>query len=145
MPPTPTTRVRAGRASPTVLIVFSSHIVVGKELLEDEYYGPMFLAPLKSQGIMSMEDSAMVARVKFMTKPGKQFILRKVVYAGLQDLFRENGIKFAHRQVTVHVASNNENSADDQPAVSAAARAAAAGAAAQAMMAEEEGNPESQT
>ncbi len=117
----------------------------GQQLMDDPEYGPMFLQPLKSQGIMSMEDSAMVARVKFMTKPGKQFILRKVVYAGLQDLFRENGIKFAHRQVTVHVASNNENSTDDQPAVSAAARAAAAGAAAQAMMAEEEGNPESQT
>ena len=117
----------------------------GQQLMEDEEYGPMFLQPLKSQGIMSMEDSAMVARVKFMTKPGKQFILRKVVYAGLQDLFRENGIKFAHRQVTVHVASDNENTADDQPAVSEAARAAAAGAAAQAMMADEEDNPENQT
>lgn len=117
----------------------------GQQLMDDPEYGPMFLQPLKSQGIMSMEDSAMVARVKFMTKPGKQFILRKVVYAGLQDLFRENGIKFAHRQVTVHVASDNENAADDQPAVSEAAKAAAAGAAAQAMMADEEDNPENQT
>jgi len=117
----------------------------GQQLMEDEEYGPMFLQPLKSQGIMSMEDSAMVARVKFMTKPGKQFILRKVVYAGLQDLFRENGIKFAHRQVTVHVASDNENTEDGQSALSETARAAAAGAAAQAMMAEEENNPETQT
>lgn len=117
----------------------------GQQLMEDEEYGPMFLQPLKSQGIMSMEDSAMVARVKFMTKPGKQFILRKVIYAGLQDLFRENGIKFAHRQVTVHVASDNENAAGDQPAVSEAAKAAAAGAAAQAMLADEEDNPEHQT
>jgi small-conductance mechanosensitive channel len=117
----------------------------GQQLMEDEEYGPMFLQPLKSQGIMSMEDSAMVARVKFMTKPGKQFILRKVIYAGLQDLFRENGIKFAHRQVTVHVASDNENAEDHPPAISEAAKAAAAGAAAQAMMADEEGNPEKQT
>ncbi|WP_209000701.1 mechanosensitive ion channel family protein [Labrenzia sp. DG1229] len=108
----------------------------GKELLDDEYYGPMFLAPLKSQGIMSMEDSAMIARVKFTTKPGKQFELRKIVYAGLQDLFEKNGIKFAHRQVTVRVAGQDEG-ADrqgsptvSQSALQATAHAAAAGGAA---------------
>lgn len=100
----------------------------GQELLDDEYYGPMFLQPLKSQGILAMEDSAMIARVKFMTKPGKQFELRKVVYAGLQDLFEKNGIKFAHKQVTVRVATGDEEEGP-QPG-DAAARAAAAGAAA---------------
>ncbi|MCV0428248.1 MAG: mechanosensitive ion channel family protein, partial [Roseibium sp.] len=102
----------------------------GKELLEDEYYGPMFLAPLKSQGILSMEDSAMIARVKFTTKPGKQFELRKVVYAGLRDLFEKNGIKFAHRQVTVRVAGQDEenNNGVVSPSIAqAAAQAAAAG------------------
>jgi len=108
----------------------------GKELLEDEYYGPMFLAPLKSQGILSMEDSAMIARVKFTTKPGKQFELRKVVYAGLRDLFEKNGIKFAHRQVTVRVAgSGDDGEEQDTPAVKAAA---AAGAAAAGMIDEAE-------
>lgn len=108
----------------------------GKELLDDEYYGPMFLAPLKSQGIMSMEDSAMIARVKFTTKPGKQFELRKVVYAGLRDLFEKNGIRFAHRQVTVRVAGQDVDGdgqvspAAAQSAVQAAAHAAAAGGAA---------------
>lgn len=79
----------------------------------------------------------MVARVKFMTKPGKQFILRKVVYAGLQDLFRENGIKFAHRQVTVHVASDDNKGEDGKPDSDALAQAAAAGAAASGMIEEE--------
>ncbi len=102
----------------------------GKELLDDEYFGPMFLAPLKSQGILSMEDSAMIARVKFTTKPGKQFELRKVVYAGLRDLFEQNGIKFAHRQVTVRVAGS-DGSVDAVPPQ--AAQAAAAGAAARLM------------
>lgn len=112
----------------------------GQELLADEYYGPLFLQPLKSQGIMSMEDSAMIARVKFTSKPGKQFELRKVIYAGLQELFEENGIKFAHRQVTVRVASP-EDGEEEQP--SKAAIEAAAGAAAQASIdAEEEANGE---
>lgn len=108
----------------------------GKELLEDEYYGPMFLAPLKSQGIMSMEDSAMIARVKFTTKPGKQFELRKVVYAGLRDLFEQNGIKFAHRQVTVRVAGSD---GEEEEHPSAAAKAAAAAGAAAAGMLDEDG------
>jgi len=106
----------------------------GKELLDDEYFGPMFLAPLKSQGILSMEDSAMIARVKFTTKPGKQFELRKVVYAGLRDLFEQNGIKFAHRQVTVRVAGTDGED-EDQNEVSPAVKAAAmAGAAAAGMI-----------
>lgn len=105
----------------------------GKELLEDEYFGPMFLAPLKSQGIMSMEDSAMIARVKFTTKPGKQFELRKVVYAGLRDLFEKNGIRFAHRQVTVRVAGTDD---EEEAMPPAAKEAAAAGAAAAGMLGE---------
>jgi small-conductance mechanosensitive channel len=108
----------------------------GKELLEDEYYGPMFLAPLKSQGIMSMEDSAMIARVKFTTKPGKQFELRKVVYAGLRDLFEQNGIRFAHRQVTVRVAGADGEEEEPTPVTKAKA---AAGAAAAGMLNEEFG------
>jgi moderate conductance mechanosensitive channel len=113
----------------------------GKELLDDEYFGPMFLAPLKSQGILSMEDSAMIARVKFTTKPGKQFELRKVVYAGLRDLFEKNGIKFAHRQVTVRVAGNEEENGQAAPsAAQSAARVAAAGAAAAGMIEDEAPN-----
>ena len=108
----------------------------GKELLDDEYFGPMFLAPLKSQGILSMEDSAMIARVKFTTKPGKQFELRKVVYAGLRDLFEQNGIRFAHRQVTVRVAGTD---GEDEGQVTPAVRAAALAGAAAAGMSEEVG------
>lgn len=108
----------------------------GKELIEDEYYGPMFLAPLKSQGIMSMEDSAMIARVKFTTRPGKQFELRKVVYAGLRDLFEKNGIRFAHRQVTVRVAGADGEEEELPPDFKAKA---AAGAAAAGLLSEEMG------
>lgn len=100
----------------------------GQELMNDPYYGPMFLDPLKSQGILSMEDSAMIARVKFMSKPGKQFELRKVIYAGLQELFEKNGIHFAHREVTVRVATEDGHVIPNPtPAQIAAAGAAVAG------------------
>ncbi|MET1411158.1 mechanosensitive ion channel domain-containing protein [Roseibium sp. HPY-6] len=121
----------------------------GKELLQDEYYGPMFLAPLKSQGIMSMEDSAMIARVKFTTKPGKQFELRKIVYAGLRDLFEQNGIKFAHRQVTVRVAGENGEGQvspeSARAAVQAAIQAAAAGGGAAGIFDPDEAGSEGAT
>ncbi|MFN4011560.1 MAG: mechanosensitive ion channel family protein [Pannonibacter sp.] len=100
----------------------------GQELLDDPYYGPMFLDPLKSQGILSMEDSAMIARVKFMSRPGKQFELRKVIYAGLQELFEKNGIHFAHREVTVRVATEDGYVIHNpSPAQIAAAGAAVSG------------------
>jgi small-conductance mechanosensitive channel len=76
----------------------------GQELLEHPDYGSKFLEPVKSQGVTALEDSAMIVRVKFMTRPGDQFELRKVVYSGIRDLCEAAGIHFAHREVTVRVA-----------------------------------------
>ena len=77
---------------------------LGAQLLEDETIGDKFVQPLKSQGVFRMEDSAMIIRVKFMTEPGNQFVVRKQVYAQIRDLFDREGIRFAHREVTVRVA-----------------------------------------
>lgn len=77
---------------------------LGQELLNHPQVGHTFLQPLKSQGVYKMEDSAMIIRVKFMTKPGEQFVTRKVVYEAIQDLFVREGIHFAHKEVTVRLA-----------------------------------------
>lgn len=96
---------------------------LGAELLEHPVEGPKFLQPLKSQGIYRMEDSAMIIRVKFMTRPGDQWTTRKLVYSRLRGLFEENGVKFAHREVTVRLSDKDlEGMNEDQ-------REAAAGAA----------------
>ncbi|MBA5777849.1 mechanosensitive ion channel family protein [Stappia sp. F7233] len=87
----------------------------GQQLLEDPDYGPKFLQPVKSQGVTDLDDSAMIVRVKFMTRPGDQFELRKVVYAGIRDLCAREGIKFAHREVTVHV-TRDKKPGDDAEA-----------------------------
>lgn len=78
----------------------------GESLMQHPDYGPKFLQPVKSQGVTALEDSAMIVRVKFMTRPGDQFELRKVVYSGIRDLCEANGIHFAHREVTVRVAQD---------------------------------------
>ncbi|MEM6495993.1 MAG: mechanosensitive ion channel family protein [Pseudomonadota bacterium] len=98
---------------------------LGQEMLEDPVLGPQFLQPLKSQGVIQMEDSAMIMRVKFMTKPGDQWVIRRIVFARIRDLFEREGIKFAHREVTVRLAdeSNGEHlSEQERKAITAAAR-----------------------
>ena len=97
---------------------------LGQELLNHPQVGHTFMQPLKSQGVYKMEDSAMIIRVKYMTKPGEQFVTRKVVYESIQDLFAREGIHFAHKEVTVRLAdkSVDELTEEEKQAVTAAAR-----------------------
>lgn len=99
---------------------------LGQELLEHPLEGPKFLQPLKSQGVYKMEDSAMIIRVKFMTRPGDQWTTRKLVYSRLRELFEANGVKFAHREVTVRIPPREQGmlTDDEREAVSAAAHQA---------------------
>ena len=97
---------------------------LGQQLLDHPQVGHTFMQPLKSQGVYKMEDSAMIIRVKFMTKPGEQFVTRKVVYESIQDLFAREGINFAHKEVTVRLADKQveELDEDEKKAVTSAAR-----------------------
>lgn len=81
---------------------------LGQQLMDDPVVGDAFIQPLKSQGVIEMQDSAMIIRVKFMTKPGDQWVVRKRVYQEIRELFAREGIKFAHREVTVRLAPDQE-------------------------------------
>jgi small-conductance mechanosensitive channel len=76
---------------------------IGKEFEQHDEIGPVLLSPIKSQGVREMDDSAMILRVKFKTPPGEQFVVRREVYKRIQERFREEGIEFAHRNVTVYL------------------------------------------
>jgi moderate conductance mechanosensitive channel len=76
---------------------------INKELQQNEEIGPVLLSKIKSQGVREMDDSAMILRVKFKTPPGEQFVVRREVYKRIQERFREEGIEFAHRNVTVYL------------------------------------------
>ena len=78
----------------------------GQEMIAHPELGPGFLAPLKSQGVLEMEDSAMVMRMKFTAKPGEQWVIRREAYRRVRDALRAQGIEFAHKQVTVHIPSD---------------------------------------
>ncbi len=98
---------------------------LGQDLLNDPVVGDQFLQPLKSQGVIEMQDSAMIIRVKFMTKPGDQWVLRKRVFQEIRDLFAREGIKFAHKEVTVRLADGEVSNLTEaqKQAISAAALA----------------------
>lgn len=76
---------------------------LGEQLLQHPEEGKKFLQPLKSQGVYMMEDSAMIVRIKYMTRPGDQWTTRKLIYQEIRNLFSREGIKFAHREVTVRI------------------------------------------
>jgi small-conductance mechanosensitive channel len=63
----------------------------------------------------------MIIGVKFICKPGEQFVIRREAYARIQRAFAENGIEFAPKRVIVE--------SDSEELARARAGAAAASAA----------------
>jgi small-conductance mechanosensitive channel/phosphatidylglycerophosphate synthase len=95
---------------------------IGEEIAADPELGPEMLEPLKSQGVMATEDSALLVRAKFMARPGSApFLIRREAYTRILRAFAAEGIRFAHRQVTVFVPPGETA----RPQLAAAAAAAA--------------------
>ena len=77
---------------------------IGAEIAADPELGPEMLQPLKSQGVMSTDDSAMIVRAKYMARPGNgAFMIRRVAYEKIIKAFAANGVEFASRRVAVYV------------------------------------------
>ncbi|WP_338178293.1 mechanosensitive ion channel family protein [Thalassospira tepidiphila] len=93
------------------------------ELLEDPLIGDSFIEPLKSQGVRRMEEFNMVIGLKYTSKPGEQFTIRKTVYQRVLAMFKENGIQMASRNVKVDVPPD-ATAEQKQEAVAAAAQQA---------------------
>lgn len=87
---------------------------VGQQLKDDPELAPLILAPLKMQGVQQFGDFAIQIRLKIMTRPGEQFVVRRRAYGLIKKEFDSCGIKFAFP--TVQVAGGSE------PPVAAAAR-----------------------
>ncbi len=100
---------------------------VGAELQANEHYGPSILSTLKSQGVRRMEEFNMVVGVKFMTKPGEQWLVRRDAYQKVRDVFEANGIRMAERNVKVEI-DGGEHLTEDQKAAVAGAAQETAGA-----------------
>lgn len=79
---------------------------VGKELAADPELASNIIEPLKMQGVEQFGEFAIQLRMKMMTKPGEQFVIRRKAYARIKQVFDENGIRFAFP--TVQVAGRDE-------------------------------------
>lgn len=76
---------------------------INKDVREHEEFAKVLLSDIKSVGVRAMDDSAMIIRVKFKCLPGEEFVLRREVFHRIQRAFKEKGIEFAHRNVTVYL------------------------------------------
>jgi small-conductance mechanosensitive channel len=94
---------------------------INKEIRAVPELNEFMLSDIKSQGVKAMEEYGMLMRVKFMTKPGGQFTLRKLVLAKMRKEFAEAGIEFAKPRVSVHLPENAGLTPEEQAQVAAAA------------------------
>ena len=76
---------------------------IGKELEADPEMGASFIEPLKSQGVRRVEDDAVIIGIKYVTKPGEQFVIRREAYQRILRAFKANGIDLVGRGVVVRV------------------------------------------
>jgi small-conductance mechanosensitive channel len=74
---------------------------IGLELQQDPEFAPLILEPLKMQGVEQFGDFAVQIRMKMMTLPGEQFVIRRKALAMIKKAFDANGIKFAFPTVQV--------------------------------------------
>ncbi|MEM8916834.1 MAG: mechanosensitive ion channel family protein, partial [Pseudomonadota bacterium] len=95
---------------------------INAELAANPDYGHHFLEPLKFQGVRRMEEFNMVVGVKFMTKPGEQWTIRRDAYQRIRDEFEKAGIHFAQRNVKVEVIGADEMTDEIKEQATAAAQ-----------------------
>ena len=114
---------------------------------DDETLRSKLLAPIKFQGVKALDDSAMIMRIKFKTRPEEQFIIRREIFIRLQKAFEKGGLEFAHRQVIVRLpvgagsevlAGQSVSQAEEPSSTEGGALPAGAGAAIAAILTQEE-------
>jgi moderate conductance mechanosensitive channel len=75
---------------------------IGRDLQARPDIGQDFIEPFKSQGVSGTDDDALLIRAKFTARPGRQFVLRREIYAAVQQAFAQHGILPTGRGVKVH-------------------------------------------
>ena len=93
----------------TVGVTYDSDLVkarklikqIGAELAADPELAPHIIETLKMQGVETFSEYGIQIRIKMMTKPGEQFVIRRKAYAMIREAFNANGIAFALPTVTV--------------------------------------------
>jgi small-conductance mechanosensitive channel len=102
---------------------------IGQQFAEDPEYAPHIIEPMKMQGVQNFGDYGIELRIKMMTKPGEQFVIRRKAYVAIKKAFEEAGIKIPFPTVMVREGESPTAAAahlNDKMKEEAAANAAAA-------------------
>ncbi|MFP3928332.1 MAG: mechanosensitive ion channel family protein [Desulfobacteraceae bacterium] len=76
---------------------------IGQELREDPDFGGDILEPLEIFGLERFDDSAVVIRIRFTTKPLKQWGVRREFYRRMKRVFDEKGVEIPFPHMTVYM------------------------------------------
>jgi small-conductance mechanosensitive channel len=96
----------------------------GQQMLEIEAIKDDFIQPFKAQGAVDVDDYGFIVQTKFMSKPGRQWMIRRYAFQALQEAFEENGIPWARPEIKVRLDGAEEG---DPEAAAAGGGAFAAG------------------
>ena len=94
----------------------------GEVLATDPEIADRILEPMKSQGAIAISGHSFEIGVKFSTKPGQQFMVRRKAMAALQKAFAENGIELMTPRITFETAAASGDPTDIAKAMAGAAR-----------------------
>ena len=81
---------------------------ISNDLNQSSYFSTKLLEPLCFMGVRKLEDSAMLIRVSFKSKPGEQFNLRKELHKRIQQSFEENNIYFGNKKISIQFLDKDE-------------------------------------
>jgi moderate conductance mechanosensitive channel len=76
---------------------------LGEELQRDPEYGPSILEPLEIFGLDRFEDSAVIIRARFKTRPLKQWGIKREFYRRMKRVFDERGIEIPFPHQTLYM------------------------------------------
>jgi small-conductance mechanosensitive channel len=98
----------------------------GQQMLEIEAIKDDFIQPFKAQGAVDVDDYGFIVQTKFMSKPGRQWMIRRYAFQALQEAFEENGIPWARPEIKVRLdgVDQEDPEADEKAAAGGAAFAA---------------------
>jgi small-conductance mechanosensitive channel len=74
---------------------------IGQQFAEDPEFAPHIIETLKLQGVQNFGDFGIELRLKLMTKPGEQFVIKRKAYIAIKKAFEDNGIKIPYPTVMV--------------------------------------------
>ncbi|MCF8127452.1 MAG: mechanosensitive ion channel family protein [Deltaproteobacteria bacterium] len=84
---------------------------LGEILQKDPEHGPNILEPLEIFGLDRFEDSAVIIRARFKTKPLKQWGIKRAFYRLMKQTFDERGIEIPFPHRTVYMGEPKDGSA----------------------------------